>query len=322
MFSNDARVRACQWLHETPTTDIGRQSADTSTETSLIRTTTVKAGMLALVFAFLTGACGDHGSATTVSSPTPTFSLNGTVTDSTNASGIVGATVRIVDGPNVGKSATTDGSGSYSITGLQPSGFTVNVYANNYGSQSIGVTLTSTETLSFRLNHPPPQNVTLTGQVTDGATSAPISGATISINGKYTTATDSFGNYRVAGVLDAGGTFNYTYVTADDYTSDYRSIRAMSQNVHLYRVKRIAAGDSTVVTVAPDDTLCVNNVQDFPALGRDYVCRSVRVVALSDGIMTLEALSTQDGTLPLLKLKSWVPLPAALNAWGTPRRFS
>jgi hypothetical protein len=232
------------------------------------------------------------------------FSLSGTVTDSTTASGIAGATVRIADGPNAGKSVTTDEAGNYSFTNLQPSGFTVNVSASTYGSQSIGVTLTANRTLVFRLNHPPTPDFTLTWQVTDGATSAPISGATVSINGRYSTVTDKSGNYSVAGFLDAGGNFNYTYVAANGYAADYRYIRAASQSVRLYRVQRIMAGDATTVTVAPADTLCVNNVQDSPGLGQDYVCRSVRVVAPSDGIMMVEAVSTQSGAHPLLEVET------------------
>jgi hypothetical protein len=54
----------------------------------------------------------------------------------------------------------------------------------------------------------------------------------------------------------------------------------------------------------PDDTLCVNNAQDTPGLGPDYVCRSVRIVAPSDGIMTVEALSTQGGAHPPLELET------------------
>ena len=81
--------------------------------------------------------------------------------------------------------------GQLQLTGLQLSGFTVSVSAASYVPQSRGVTLTSNQTLSFGLNHPPTPNFTLTGQVTDSATSAPISGATVSINGRYTTVTDS-----------------------------------------------------------------------------------------------------------------------------------
>jgi len=150
----------------------------------------------------------------------------------------------------------------------------------------------------------PPTTILLTGQVTDSATSAPIPGATVSINGRYRTTTDSSGNYSVSGLLDAGGNYNFTYVSASNYASDYRYIRTTSQNVHLYRIERITAGESTSVTVAPDDTLCVNNVQDTPGWGQDYVCRSVRVVASSDGVLMLEAVATQGGAHPPLELET------------------
>jgi hypothetical protein len=149
-----------------------------------------------------------------------------------------------------------------------------------------------------------PTSVVLTGQVMDSSTSAPISGATVSINGRYRTTTDSSGNYSVTGLLDAGGNHDFTYVSANNYTSDYRYIRATSQNVYMYRIERITAGDSRSVTVALNDTLCVNNVQDSPGLGPDYVCRSVHVVAPSDGVLTLEAVSTQGGERPLLEVET------------------
>ena len=151
---------------------------------------------------------------------------------------------------------------------------------------------------------PPPATIVLTGQVTDSTTSAPISGAIVSINGRYRTTTDSSGNYSVTGLLDFGRGYDFTYVSASNYVSDYRYIRGASQNVRMNRIRRITAGDSAVVTVAPDDTLCSNNVQDTPGLGQDYVCRSVRVVATSDGIMTLEAVPTQGGAHPPLEVET------------------
>ena len=151
---------------------------------------------------------------------------------------------------------------------------------------------------------PPPATIVLTGQVTDSTTSAPISGAIVSINGRYRATTDSSGNYSVTGLLDAGRGYDFTYVSAGNYVSDYRYIRGTSQNVRMNRIRRITAGDSTVVTVAPDDTLCVNNVQDTPGLGQDYVCRSVRVVATRDGTMMLEAVSTQGGAHPPLEVET------------------
>ena len=73
-----------------------------------------------------------------------------------------------------------------------------------------------------------------------------------------------------------------------------------------------------MVTVAPDDTLCVNNSQDFPGLGQDYVCRSVRVVAPSDGIMTLEALPTQGGAHPPLEVETVGVSPCCSERMANP----
>jgi hypothetical protein len=142
-----------------------------------------------------------------------------------------------------------------------------------------------------------PATIVLLGQVTDRTTSAPVSGAIVSLNGYQTAITDSSGNYSF------GGWGTMTFVEADNYATDYRYIGGTPHNVHLYPIRRITAGDSTSVTVAPDDTLCVNNMQDSPELGPNYLCRSVRVVAPSAGVMTLEALSTTNGPPPLLEVE-------------------
>jgi hypothetical protein len=78
----------------------------------------------------------------------------------------------------------------------------------------------------------------------------------------------------------------------------------VSQNFHLHRTKRMTAGESTIVTVAPDDAICDNNAQDSHPWPEEFVCRSVRVVALNDGIMTLEAVSTQGGARPGLEVET------------------
>lgn len=54
----------------------------------------------------------------------------------------------------------------------------------------------------------------------------------------------------------------------------------------------------------PGDSLCFNNVRDFPGLGPDYVCRTVRVVALAAGVLTIEAISSSDGTRPNLAVET------------------
>ena len=252
-------------------------------------------------------ACNDSkGTATSPSTPpTPaaTFSLSGKVSNGDTLAPVAGARVSIGDGPNAGTTATTDLSGNYSFTALQQSGFTVNVSAANYIAQSQVVTLTSNRTLNFSLR-PQPAEITLNGRVTDAATAGPIAGAVVSINGRYRSTTDSSGNYSVTGLLDYGRNYDYTYVAAQNYFADYRYIRGTVQNVRLYRIERIMAGESKLVTVVPDDSLCVNNVQDTPGIGPDYVCRSVFVVAPDEGAVTIDAVSTQDGSHPQLEAET------------------
>jgi hypothetical protein len=119
---------------------------------------------------------------TSTPSMTPTiptaFSLNGQVTDSATGAGIPGATVFIADGPNAGRSTRTDASGNYSLAELLQSGFTVNVSASNYVSQSTGVTLTSNQTLSLQLT-PQPTTPTPPGAIVIGFNGLIVHDATV-----------------------------------------------------------------------------------------------------------------------------------------------
>ena len=103
-------------------------------------------------------ACGSSSTGPTAT-PTPpnttppaatTFTLSGSVTSS-NGGMVGGATVRVTDGPNVGKSTTTSASGGYSIAGLVASGMTVSASATNYTAISKPVTITGAQTLDFQL---------------------------------------------------------------------------------------------------------------------------------------------------------------------------
>jgi Carboxypeptidase regulatory-like domain len=89
--------------------------------------------------------CGGTNSAAPTPAPTQTtFTLSGQVTSSAGGA-VSGATIRVVDGPNAGRSTSSDGNGTYSLTGLTQSGFTVNISATNYSATAIGVTLTSNQ---------------------------------------------------------------------------------------------------------------------------------------------------------------------------------
>ncbi len=274
---------------------------------------------LCLSFVVAAIACGGKEPATSPSPTAPTittFSLSGSVITSFTLVPIAGATLSIVDGPDTGKSARTDTSGNFTFTGLQQSHFTVNVSATNYFSISAPVTLPSNAAGSFFLI-PTGRSIVLTGKVTNAANSSPISAATVRINGRYSTTTDTSGTYSVTGFLDLGD-YSITYVFAEEYDSDVRYIRGTSQNVRLHRTEWIVAGVSKTLTVTPDDTLCSNNLQDPSFGGPTYVCRSVRVVAPSDGVMTVEAVSTQDRTHPPLEVETVGGAPCCFERMANP----
>ena len=94
------------------------------------------------------------------------MTLSGLVLDDVNQL-VVGAAVTVVDGPNAGQSATTDGSGRYTLSGLSAGGFTVRVSRAGYDDATRGVTLTVTTTSDFvlvraRINLTGPASGTLT----------------------------------------------------------------------------------------------------------------------------------------------------------------
>jgi hypothetical protein len=81
--------------------------------------------VFAIAIGVRSGSAPTTPTAPTTTPPTQTtFTLSGTVRPTTGAA-ISGATVRISDGVNAGRSATDEWHGAYSITGLQTSGFTV-----------------------------------------------------------------------------------------------------------------------------------------------------------------------------------------------------
>jgi hypothetical protein len=81
----------------------------------------------------VTSCGGDNGGgSSSPSSPTPTttFTLNGRVTETgaTETTAIVNANVSIGDGPNIGRSTTSDTSGNYTLPNLQRSAFAVTAF--------------------------------------------------------------------------------------------------------------------------------------------------------------------------------------------------
>jgi hypothetical protein len=92
-------------------------------------------------------------------------------------------------------------------------------------------------------------------------------------------------------------------VYAEGYESHTRYI--LGNPAHSFRlrpIERILDGQSWSTTVHPDDSLCFTNFYDpsFGLPGSGFLCRTVRVVAQSNGMLHIEAVSTADGSHPPL----------------------
>ncbi len=166
-------------------------------------------------------ACGGNSSPGPSPTPTPTtFTLTGQVTDSATGAGIGGATVAVIDGPNASKSATTDGSGIYTLSGLQQGGFTARARAQYYNEFSKGVTLTSNQAVNFSLSLIPIFSIAGTG---DTVFDVPTRVSRVRIKGAYGGRCQNFvvwiGSDLLVNVIlgtcsiASGTTFDGTYLT-------------------------------------------------------------------------------------------------------------
>ncbi len=89
--------------------------------------------------------------------PSSTFTLTGTLTDGTSHGILPNITVQIVSGMDVGRSAVTDSSGNYVMSGLSADTFTVSVSAESYLTTTQQITLSANTHLDLVL-----QRATLT----------------------------------------------------------------------------------------------------------------------------------------------------------------
>jgi hypothetical protein len=148
-----------------------------------------------------------------------------------------------------------------------------------------------------------PDTFSLSGQITDSAIGSVISGAVVRMTYPcyprcQSTTTDDLGNYNLAVILSG----EFGVVSKSEYENDSRWFRHASAgpqhvNIRLHRIERLTAGESTVLTVEPDDPICFNDIQDFPGLGGEFVCRTVRIMVLNGGILTVEAVPTSPDTV-------------------------
>jgi hypothetical protein len=123
--------------------------------------------------------------------------ITGTVTSASSGAPLMAATVS----DSGGASASTDGAGVYTISGLVPGSHSLTVSAPGFSSQTeaASVSAGSTRNLSLSLT-PAPTTGAITGTVTSAAGGAAVAGATITDSAGASTTSDSSGVYTLTGL--------------------------------------------------------------------------------------------------------------------------
>ncbi|MCX5922732.1 MAG: carboxypeptidase regulatory-like domain-containing protein [Candidatus Dependentiae bacterium] len=106
--------------------------------------------------------------------------IAGTVTDSVTGLPISGALVEAFRGNQVRYSTTTIGDGTYSLSGIEPSVYTLIISAPGYQTQSVGVNPRNGQVTIVDIALVP-NGGTISGTVTNAITTLPIAGATIEV---------------------------------------------------------------------------------------------------------------------------------------------
>jgi hypothetical protein len=83
--------------------------------------------------------------------PPQTFTLTGVITDMNTHAGIVGASLNVLTGPNAGKTAVTDSTGTYVMLGLVADSFRLRASASDYDPGEQGVTVPTIPRADFVL---------------------------------------------------------------------------------------------------------------------------------------------------------------------------
>lgn len=107
----------------------------------------------------------------------PTYTVSLIVTDSSNSSPLAGASATL---GSVTK--TTDSAGVASFTS-QAGTFTLSISKAGYGSSSESIVVSGAASISRSLTPSPPPSYTVSVTVTNSSSSAPIGGATVTLNG-------------------------------------------------------------------------------------------------------------------------------------------
>ena len=186
-----------------------------------------------------------------ISSPLPTGTIAGKVTDAADGSPIEGATVS--DGT---RSAVSDANGNYTIVNIPEGSYTVTASKGGYETQSISVAVISGQTtnVDFALTM---TLGSITGKVTDTIDGSPIERATV-IDGKTFAVTDANGIYTLSDIPQG----DYTL------TASKEGYETASQDVTVVSGQTTTANFNLVRISSPTKPMWINNIT-FRGKGKD-----------------------------------------------------
>jgi hypothetical protein len=208
---------------------------------------------------------------------------------------VAGATVTVVDGPDAGRTATTDATGAFTFAALSPGGFTVRASGSGYASLDVGVDLRANLSVALRMRplSRPAGTIDLRGLPGfDFSTwgPRPSSSGGASLIGQSVIATGSvFSEFRFSAVAFGDERCATTdlilfniLITGDrvggglGFKPDFADIRYTSEDLSVGGDMLTETTVNPGITVAPGERLfVVLNTFSFPASGCGFV-RGVR----------------------------------------------
>ena len=200
---------------------------------------------------------------------------NPNIADPLHAAGVgdtvAGVVVQIIDGPHMGKSATTGNDGSYQIVGVS-GGMTLTAEKSGYKTQTKSVTVSADTTLNFALAIDI-LTYTLSGYVReDGVASSstagePVPGVVVRVtDGPYidkSSTTGSDGRYEIVGVV-GGMTLS---AAKTGYTTLFKSVTVTSDTPLDFDVGRETRNISGRITDIVTGSAAVNLTVEIEGVG-------------------------------------------------------
>jgi L-asparaginase II len=139
------------------------------------RIAVVCAAVAALLLVY---ACGGNSSGTSPTPVTTSFTLSGTVSETSPITGVVSdVRIDVLDGPNAGRSAMTDNGGRYTMSGLSTGMFQLRASKSGYVRMERSVSLDSNMTLDLSVV----RACFIAGTVREGLNLVPVFGATVKV---------------------------------------------------------------------------------------------------------------------------------------------